>query len=162
MADTERAISHSDPPTFYRRPILFHDGDTGRISSCFSRRPLTGSASAPRDPHIPPLTEAQAEALDAVHFVALKHSIALQLEKGDIQFINNMGLLHAREAFDDEQNVAQRHMIRLWVRNEKLAWATPVSLRERWEAHYGDRFEPVWEMTHDFHHVIKRRTSCIG
>ena len=51
---------------------------------------------------MPPLSEAQAEALDALHFAAMKHQLTMQLEKGDIQFINNVALVHAREGFRDE------------------------------------------------------------
>lgn len=51
---------------------------------------------------MPPLSEAQAEALDALHFTAMKHQLKMQLEKGDIQFINNVALVHAREGFRDE------------------------------------------------------------
>ena len=78
-----------------------------------------------------------------------------------MQFFNNLGLLHARESFIDGEN-GKRHMIRLWVRNDELAWKTPECLQDRWEAHYGDKFKPVWNMYHDKVHVIKRRLSCIG
>lgn len=37
-----------------------------------------------------------------LHFYAEKFSLGLNFKKGDIQYINSMGLLHARDAFTDE------------------------------------------------------------
>lgn len=60
-----------------------------------------------RNPDIPPITEAQAEALDLLHYTAEKFSLGLNFQKGDIQYINSLGLLHARDAFkDDEQHTS--------------------------------------------------------
>jgi hypothetical protein len=71
----------------------------------YSRRHFTGFGAQKRSLNIPPITEAQAEALDTMHFLAEKFSLGLNFQKGDIQYINSMGLLHAREAFrDDEKN----------------------------------------------------------
>lgn len=47
------------------------------------------------------MTEAQAEALDALHFLAEKHRILLDFKQGDIQYINNLSIFHAREGFTD-------------------------------------------------------------
>lgn len=69
---------------------------------------------------MPPLSDAQAEALDALHFTAMKHQLKMQLEKGDIQFINNVALVHAREGFRDEpenryvQSVCLLSQIHFW------------------------------------------------
>lgn len=83
------------------RPLLyFEDGEHVVIQ--YSRRHFTGYGSQKRNPNIPPITEAQAEALDAVHFLAEKYSLGLNFQKGDIQYINSMGLLHARDAFRDD------------------------------------------------------------
>jgi len=41
--------------------------------------------------------------LDAVHFLAEKYSLGLNFKKGDIQYINSLGLLHARDAFMDSE-----------------------------------------------------------
>jgi len=62
---------------------------------------FTGYGEQTRSPHIPAITEAQAEALDTLQFVAEKYSLALNFRKGDIQYINSLGLLHARDSFRD-------------------------------------------------------------
>jgi hypothetical protein len=55
----------------------------------------------PRSTTIPPITEAQAEALDAIHFLAEKYNLGLNFQKGDIQYINNLSIFHARDGFVD-------------------------------------------------------------
>ncbi|KAK6354876.1 hypothetical protein TWF696_004007 [Orbilia brochopaga] len=121
-----------DPP-YTERPLLFHED--GKIILQYSRRHFTGYGAQKRNPAIPPITEAQAEALDAIHFIAEKHSLALNFQKGDIQFINSLGLVHARDAFrDDGEHV--RHLVRIWLRNDELAWKTPSPLQHIWDRLY--------------------------
>lgn len=67
----------------------------------YFRRSFTGFGSLPRPSNIPPITEAQAEALDALQFVSEEHSVSMDLQKGDIQYINNLSIIHARDAFAD-------------------------------------------------------------
>lgn len=67
----------------------------------YARRNFTGFHALPRSKEIPPITEAQAEALDAVHFLAERFAIGLDFRKGDVQYINNMSIFHARDAFTD-------------------------------------------------------------
>lgn len=129
------------------------------MSLQFSRRSFTGYAAYKRSHYMPPLSEAQAEALDALHFTAMKHQLKMQLEKGDIQFINNVALVHAREAFRDEpeNRYAQffcllafltlsyflvltsdsRHLLRLWLRDEEFGWEVPAPLKGVWEGVFG-------------------------
>ena len=51
------------------------------------------------------LSPTQVEALDALHFLAEKHHVAMELKKGDMQFINNLSMIHARNSYvDDPEN----------------------------------------------------------
>ena len=104
----------------------------------FSRRLLVGHP--PEDPRtngIPGLNEAQAEALDAVHLVARKYEMRPRMEKGDIRFVNNMAVLHRREAFEDDPDT-KRHLIRLWLNNEEMCWKLPRPLRLAWARVFDD------------------------
>ena len=104
----------------------------------YSRRLLVGHP--PREKRtegIPGLTEAQAEALDALHFVACKHEVRPRMEVGDIRLVNNMGVLHRREAFVDDPK-ATRHLIRVWLHNEELCWKLPTPLRLAWARVFED------------------------
>ncbi|KIJ43195.1 hypothetical protein M422DRAFT_60324 [Sphaerobolus stellatus SS14] len=101
------------------RPLLFHTSD--HIIIQWSRRNFTGFGSQKRNPSISLITEAQAEALGALHFLAEKFCVRLELKKGDIQYINSLGILHAREAFRDD---------------EMHNMETPQALRETWNRLY--------------------------
>lgn len=73
------------------------------MSIQYARRSFTGFLGLPRSPGIPHLTEAQAEALDTLHFLGEKYNLALNFQKGDIQYINNLSVFHARDAFTDTE-----------------------------------------------------------
>lgn len=62
---------------------------------------FTGYQALPRSPNLPPITEAQAEALDAVHFLAERFQVGLDFCPGDIQYVNNLSIMHARDGFTD-------------------------------------------------------------
>lgn len=87
------------------RPLLYHTpskGDTPeRVIIQYARRGFTGFLNLPRSKDIPPITEAQAEALDALHFLAEKFSLTLDFQKGDVQYVNNLSIFHARDGFVD-------------------------------------------------------------
>lgn len=87
------------------RPLMFHHPPTEttprRISLQYGRRYFVGFGELPRNPEIPPITEAQAEALDALHFLGEKFCVNTHFAKGDMQFVNNFSLFHARDGFLD-------------------------------------------------------------
>ncbi|KAH7175047.1 uncharacterized protein B0J16DRAFT_292961 [Fusarium flagelliforme] len=121
------------------RPLLYYEPATQdapeRLIIQYSRRNLTGYWDCKRSAYIPALTEAEAEALDAVHFTAEENSITLDFHKGDIQFANNLSILHARGAFTDTQE-KQRHLLRLWLRDPEHEWVKPKDLQERFDRVY--------------------------
>jgi|TARA_R110002003_G_scaffold129_4_gene12087 hypothetical protein len=101
----------------------------------YARRTFTGFQGLPRSKDIPPLSEAQAEALDALHFLAEKHALGLDFKKGDVQFVNNLSIFHARDGFTNSTE-KQRHLVRLWLRDPELAWQIPKALTGRWDKVY--------------------------
>lgn len=121
-----------DPP-YTLRPVLFHHDC--KIIIQYARRNFTGFLGLPRSTSIPPLTEAQAEALDTIHFLAEKYNLGLNFQKGDIQYINNLSVFHARDGFVDTPEKT-RHLLRLWLRNEELAWKLPEKLEPIWKRLY--------------------------
>ncbi|RAR15140.1 hypothetical protein DDE83_001578 [Stemphylium lycopersici] len=52
--------------------------------------------------HLPPITEAQAEALDVLYFLGERFSVSTEFQKGDMQYVNNLAIFHARDGFTDE------------------------------------------------------------
>ncbi|KAL4791061.1 hypothetical protein BDV19DRAFT_381829 [Aspergillus venezuelensis] len=125
---------------YYLRPLLYHTPAKltapERILLQFSRRSFTGYAVYKRSEYMPPLSEAQAEALDALHFTARKHELRMELKNGDMQFINNLTLVHGRGAFRDGVG-NRRHLLRLWLRDEELGWDIPEPLKGVWQGVYG-------------------------
>jgi len=95
------------------------------------------------------MTERQAEALDMVHFTAVKNQLCVSGQKGDIILVNNLAVMHARSAFNDGPG-QKRHVMRLWLRNEELTWAKPDILGPLFDLKYSKDSpwcqQPVWHL----------------
>ncbi len=101
----------------------------GRFTSQYSR---TFVEAAQRIPEVPRLTPAQDEALDLLAAVAEELCLPMALELGDMQFLNNHVMYHARAAYEDEAAPDQdRLLLRLWL-------AVPNSRR------LPDGFDVLW------------------
>ncbi|UPL03021.1 hypothetical protein LCI18_013955 [Fusarium solani-melongenae] len=122
----ERPLLHLLPAT---------DRDPQRVSLQYGRRYFVGFGALPRSRDIPPITEAQAEALDTLHFIGEKYCVNTEFQKGDIQYINNLSIFHARDGFVN-QGEKQRHLLRLWLRDPENAWQTPQVFQPRWDQIY--------------------------
>jgi len=117
---------YTTKPLLYHTPATFDSPE--RVITQYARRGFTGFLNLPRAPGIPPITEAQAEALDALHYLAGKFSLTLDFQKGDVQYVNNLSIFHARDGFTDELG-KERDLLRLWLRDPELAWDTPEQLK---------------------------------
>jgi Taurine catabolism dioxygenase TauD, TfdA family len=89
-----------------------------------------------------PLTPAQLNALDIVLNLAQKHHVAVNMQPGDILFVNNLSNMHSREPFEDKGR-RKRHLLRLWLYNENLGWKIPNELQSSWDAIYANCSEMV-------------------
>lgn len=119
------------------RPLLYFCD--GRVIMNFAREPLLGLDGVARAPNLPTLTREQREALDAVEQIAKENQIVLQAECGDLLFINNHAVLHSREAFyDPPENSNPRYLVRMWLKNEDLAWKLPQALQHGSSRIYDD------------------------
>ncbi|KAJ4016263.1 hypothetical protein NW752_003386 [Fusarium irregulare] len=118
------------------RPLIYHQSNPERILLQYARRYYVGFGSLPRGNHLAPISEAQAEALDTLHFLGERFSVSTDFQKGDMQYVNNLAIFHARDGFRDSEE-KQRHLLRLWLRDPENAWETPDGLKDRWERVYG-------------------------
>ncbi|MFQ5784964.1 MAG: TauD/TfdA family dioxygenase [Alphaproteobacteria bacterium] len=84
----------------------------GHFTSQYSR---TFVEAAQHIPGVPRLTPAQDEALDLLAEVAEELCIAAPFEPGDMQFLNNHVIYHARSAFEDGDDGRNRLLYRLWL-----------------------------------------------
>lgn len=118
------------PNSDHRIPIFsWRDGKVScrfTLNTIYQANKLTGI----------PLTEREQSALDAVLATARRPELKVdfQLEKGDIQFANNLSTLHSRTSFVDYEDRAQwRHLLRLW-----LASNDPRPLAPEFEERFND------------------------
>ncbi|KAF2624324.1 Clavaminate synthase-like protein [Macroventuria anomochaeta] len=100
---------------YVSRPLLHHQPSTstsrGRLIIQCAHRTFTGFQGLPHSRDISPITEAQAEALDALHFLVEKRW----------QFANNLSIFHARDGFTNTEEM-QRYLVRLWLRDSENTW----------------------------------------
>jgi hypothetical protein len=101
-------------PGWYLEPLYSYFG--GALSATVR----TGRVmSAMRFPEVPRLTADEISCFTYFDSLARRPGVALgmQLQTGDIQFINNFVTVHTRTAFvdDPEDPTHQRHLLRLWV-----------------------------------------------
>lgn len=64
------------------------------------------------------ITDQQRDALETVQEIANSPELSLSMDfqEGDMQFINNHMLLHAREEFEDHDDPRlRRHLLRMWI-----------------------------------------------
>lgn len=136
---TDRLVRSNDDAYDRPRgdPIVFHE--SGKVITQVVYKPFEG---ADKDP----LSAEQRWALDKVQETAEEVGIELDRQIGDIQFINNLALLHARDNYvDTPENV--RCYMRLSLRDEKNAWKKPESHKtefdERFSTDIKDQYIPV-------------------
>lgn len=102
------------------------------------KAPLLGSPRIPRDPKMPALSAEQMHALHAVEELAKQFCTQLDRQKGDIQFINNLSIMHARAAYGAGQKRSTRHLLRMFLRDPAEAWEKPASFK----TNFDDPFTP--------------------
>lgn len=106
-----------DEPTSTERPLLHEHNGHNFLN--YSRRPLIGLPDYPRRTGLKPLTDAQIEALDTLESLANQLALSFEFKTGDIQYVNNLALLHGREAFQCQQPMGcRRHLLRMFLKNE--------------------------------------------
>src|SRR5215469_12103360 len=101
------------PYTPYRVPV--YSNTEGKVSARYVRTYVeAGEAAAGR-----PMREAELAVLDRFEEVTKRPELMLEftLHPGEMYFINNYTILHARTAFDDgdTEDDQRRHLLRLWL-----------------------------------------------
>lgn len=99
---------------WYKCPMFSYAG--GKVTSRITSRAYFNGVT--RFGQELALTETQREALDFVQEVANRPELCLRMQfaEGDMQFINNHSILHAREEFEDyDDPKLKRHLLRMWI-----------------------------------------------
>jgi hypothetical protein len=123
--------------------------------------------NAQRFDHVPRLTAAQAELLDLIEAIAGDRALHLDMDfqPGDMQFLKNAAILHARTAYEDwEEPERRRHLLRLWLtarrfkdgddrlRQGMSAATAPAGEEQPSQSGPGLAPRPVTEVQRDVHH----------
>jgi hypothetical protein len=98
---------------FYEAPVF--NPYQGTLSVLYSRLHI---GSAQRFPEARRLTPADYEALDMIQELAGDPELKLDMTfmPGDIQFLHNHTILHARTGYEDwPETERKRHLLRLWL-----------------------------------------------
>ncbi len=116
---------------------MLHVSDTGDVMFTYSRFPMAGFNGKQRNPALAPVNEAQIAAMDAVQYIMAKNAVALPWGKGDIAFINDMAIMHARSGFTEADRGLQRHLLKFYLRDPQQSWPVPPSAQRQWDKIYG-------------------------
>lgn len=60
--------------------------------------------------------------------------------------MNNLTVLHRREAFEQRDGEQKRHLVRLYLRNKDLGWELPEVLRKDWDDAFEGGQEKVYHI----------------
>jgi Taurine catabolism dioxygenase TauD, TfdA family len=93
-----------------------------------------------RNRALPVQSAAQIEATNAVQFIAAANCIRLALKQGEIIFLNNIAIIHGRDAFSEEEEFLKRHFLKMLLRDPAQNWPVPESAEEEWMKLYGPNY----------------------
>ena len=117
---------------YYKCPILGDDPEF--FSLRVNRKNVT---AAQNDfPEVPRLTPEQTELLDLLDelFPHDKFCFSMELERGDLQLLNNYVVIHSRTNFEDhDESERKRHLLRLWLSIPQGQRLPPL-----WQEYFGD------------------------
>ena len=84
---------------------------------------------------MPSLSTEQLHALRVVEDLAQRYCTKLDRRNGDIQFINNLSIMHARSAYggNPAQRRSTRHLLRMFLRDPRNAWTKPPSYLHKFD-----------------------------
>jgi len=110
-------------PLSPERIPVFHVHD-GLLHCCYNRNPVEWATREGVR-----LSEREREALDVVDALAARPALQarMDLQRGDLQFVNNFVVLHSRSEFVDAPGY-KRHLVRLWLNDPRSKRHGPTLL----------------------------------
>ena len=136
VVDRKGEVPEGKGPT-YEMPIFHHHA--GLMTTIYARDFIT---VAQRRSEVPALTSLQVDALDLLDKLAASDEFRLDMDfrRGDIQFLHNHQILHARTAYEDyPEEDRKRHLLRLWLSARNGRRLPPVFAERYGEIRVGRR-----------------------
>jgi hypothetical protein len=114
-------------PPVYRNPIFGYFG--GQLSCRYYLRQFAESAER----HGFPLAQVERDALTLFEKIAAReeNQLSMQLERGDVQFVDNNVVVHARSGYSDQPGIPDRCLLRIWINFENGRVFPPYFARTR-------------------------------
>lgn len=104
--------------SWYLMPVFTRRGD--RLFARYIRPYIESSRRHADAPRVSVAARAAMDRLDALCADPTFH-VSMQLEPGDMQFVNNHHVLHARDGYEDDRAHGKvRHLKRLWLETDLL------------------------------------------
>jgi hypothetical protein len=122
--------------SWYQMPVFTEFDD--RLYVRYIRPYILASQRHSDAPRITADAEAAMQRVDAMT-VDRSYNVFMDLQPGDIQFVNNYHVLHARTAYQDDRATGMvRHLKRLWLETEVLA-DRPAQFKNNLSSEWGKR-----------------------
>lgn len=128
--DRKGEVSAGQEPYIRTSVFYMEAGETGRVYSKWDPYFVRSLSRFSDAGVIPPLSPAQVKAAQVLEDTCLRLSLHMILEVGDIQFLTNTHVFHARTEYKDHAPpLPRRHLMRLWlaVPENEGGWKLPFS-----------------------------------
>ncbi|KAI8711770.1 TauD domain-containing protein [Fusarium sp. LHS14.1] len=110
------------------RPIIGKADGRTQMQINFAKAYVANHPQYPMNKGSPSLSPSQEDALKILTETARRHSLQLDTKAGDLVLVNNLAMMHARDAFvDDVVSGDVRHVLRLWLQDQD-SWPVASSL----------------------------------
>lgn len=127
--DRKGEVSDGEEP-WVRQPVFYvENGGKGRVYCKWDPYFVRSLTRFSDKGLVPVLSDAQKRAMTILEETCQKLALHMILEVGDIQFVSNAHLLHARTAYvDHNPPTPRRHLLRLWLSTPESegGWALPM------------------------------------
>jgi hypothetical protein len=119
--------------SFERPLIAFATPENHQLQVNYAATFIGGDPAYPLSASAPPLTPRQQHALTTLQSAAKQTCVRLIPQPGDILFVNNYAIMHARDSFVDSltNDEAKRHIMRLWLHDDEKGWKSAPALERR-------------------------------
>ncbi|KAL3424842.1 hypothetical protein PVAG01_04123 [Phlyctema vagabunda] len=136
--DRKGEVSEGEEPYIRTSVFYLERGENGRVYSKWDPYYVKSLTRFSDAGVIPPLSPEQVEAAKVLEETCHRLRLHMILEIGDIQFVSNEHVLHARTEYTDHAPPApRRHLMRLWLATPENEGGWKLPFHDSWEKKRG-------------------------